>query len=164
MIGPIYQMAFVVPDLQAAIAAWTADWTAGPFYRFDHFAFEPADGQDERPLVDISIALGHSGALNIELIEVHDAPPELFGGPGLHHVARRTDDVDQAIVELAAAGAAPLLRARFAGGVDMAYVDTRQTLGCITELIACDAGIDGMLARMASDAEGWDGRDPVRRF
>ena len=164
MIGPIYQMAFVVPDLGAAIAAWTADRLAGPFYRFDHFAFEPAELQGSPPPVDISIALGHSGALNIELIELHGAPSDLFGGAGLHHIARRADDVDTACARLAAAGAPSLLRARFAGGVDMAYVDTRSTLGCITELIARDAGIDAMLARMASEAAGWDGRNPVRRF
>jgi hypothetical protein len=34
----------------------------------------------------------------------------------------------------------------------------------MTELISDDPGVDAMLAQMVSDADGWDGRNPVRRF
>ena len=83
---------------------------------------------------------------------------------GLHHFARRSSNVPGDCAALARTGSPTLFSARFAGGVAMAYVDTRAALGCMTELIADDPGIDAMLARMTDDARDWDGRDPVRRF
>lgn len=164
-LGPIYQMAFIVDDLDAAIADWVGLRAAGPFYRFDNFAFESPWCAVGHAPPDVSIALGHSGALNVELIAVHGDARTVFSGPrGLHHVARRATDVDAALAALAAAGAPTLLRASFTGGVAVGFADTRDMLGCLTELIAENAGIDAMLARMAADAAGWDGRDPIRRF
>lgn len=164
-IGPIYQIAFVVPDLDRAIADWVQGGTAGPFYRFDHFTFdEPACAPGTLP-PEISIALGNSGKLNVELIQLHSSGQTVFSGAdGLHHVARRSDDVSADCAKFLSNGAATLFSARFAGCVAMAYVDTRATLGCITELIAADPGVDAMLERMAADARDWDGQDPVRRF
>ncbi len=162
---PIYQMAFIVTDLDAAIAEWVALRGAGPFYRFDNFGFEdPVCAPGLAPPA-ISIALGQSGAVNIELIEVHAGPPSVFATPpGLHHVARRAADVDATLAMLAGTGSPTLLRAAFGHGVALGFADTRAALGCMTELIADDAGVDAMLAQMAADADGWDGRDPVRRF
>lgn len=164
-IGPIYQIAFVVTDLDRAIADWVRGGTAGPFYRFDHFVFDQPVCAPGLAPPDISIALGHSGSLNIELIQVHSAARSVFSdASGPHHVARRSDDVAADCAALLRTGAPTLFNARFAGDVAMAYVDTRATLGCMTELIAADPGIDAMLAHMASEAQGWDGRDPMRRF
>lgn len=165
LFGPIYQIAFVVADLDHAIAAWIADRCAGPFYRFDHFAFLDPWSAGGARAPDISIALGQSGDLNIELIEVHGTPPPLFAdGPGFHHVARRTEDIDRASAALLETGGELVFAAMFPPAVRMAFVDTRAAIGCRTELIAADAGIDAMLARMREEAAAWDGRDPVRRF
>ena len=164
-LGPIYQMALIVADLDTAIAAWTRGGTAGPFYRFDDFVFEEPWCAPGLALPAIGIALGQSGDLNIELIAVRPGPPSLFGGPpGLHHVARRAADVDAALAELAAGGAPTLFRARFAGGVACGFADTRSALGCLTEVVAADAGVDAMLARMRAEHDGWDGSAPERRF
>jgi hypothetical protein len=57
-----------------------------------------------------------------------------------------------------------MLRACFGHGVALGFADTRASLGCMTELISDDPGVDAMLAQMVSDADGWDGRNPVRRF
>lgn len=164
-LGPVYQIAFVVPSLDEAIPRWIHGQGAGPFYRFDHFAFEaPACAPGLVP-PDISIALGQSGDVNIELIEVHPGPPSVFTAPpGLHHVARRAIDLDAALATLAAGGAPLLMRASFVGGVGCAFADTRAMLGCLTELIAADPGVDAMLARMRADHACWDGRHPLRRF
>lgn len=162
---PIYQMAFIVADLDSAVAEWTAMRGAGPFYRFDNFGFDDPVCAPGLAPPSISIALGQSGTLNIELIEVHAGPRTLFtASPGLHHVARRAADVDETLTMLADAGSPTLLRARFGHGVALGFADTRASLGCMTELIADDPGVDAMLAQMADDADGWDGGNPVRRF
>lgn len=164
-LAPIYQMAFIVADLDAAIAEWVAMRGAGPFYRFDHFGFDDPVCAPGLVAPDISIVLGQSGALNIELIAVHGTAPTLFAGPPrLHHVARRAADVDAALAALAGGGASTLMRAQFGPGVAVGFADTCATLGCMTEFIGDDAGVDAMLAQMVADAHEWDGRDPVRRF
>jgi catechol 2,3-dioxygenase-like lactoylglutathione lyase family enzyme len=165
ILAPIYQMAFVVADLDAAIAQWVGLRGAGPFYRFDDFAFDNAVCAAGLAPPAISIALGQSGPVNIELIAVLPGPATLFTmPPGLHHVARRSADVDRTLAGLADAGAPTLLRATFGADVAVGFSDTRATLGCMTELIADDPGVDAMLAQIVADANVWDGRHPVRRF
>lgn len=158
-IGPIYQIAFTVENLADAVRDWVADGKAGPFYRFDHFPFAEPRYRGEEVAPDISIALGYSGDIFVELIEVHDARRSVFAdcpaGRHLHHVARLTSDFARE-----AAGA--VFTAKFAPDTDMAFLDTRATLGCFTELIAFDPGIDGLLTIMRDAAREWDGRDAIR--
>ena len=158
-IGPIYQVAFTVEHLDAAIRDWVADGRAGPFYRFDHFPFVQPSYRGEAIGPDISIALGYSGDVFVELIEVHDGANSVFAdclpGRHLHHVARLTTDFARE-----AAGA--VFTARFEPDTDVAFLDTRATLGCFTELIAHGPMVEGMLTLMADAARGWDGHDAVR--
>ena len=158
-IGPIYQIAFTVDDLEAAVRDWVAEGKAGPFYRFDHFPFVDPCYRGEAVGPDISIMLGYSGDVFIELIEVHDGRRSVFSdvrpGRQLHHVARLTNDFERE-----AAGA--VFTAKFAPSTGVAFLDTRATLGCFTELIAYDEGIEGLLTMMRGAAAQWDGRDAIR--
>lgn len=77
-IGSIYQICFVVPDLKAAAHDWTSSRKAGPFFLFEHFEFEYPDFKGEALAPDVSLALGYSGGLNIELIEQHDDTPSVY--------------------------------------------------------------------------------------
>lgn len=163
----LYQMAFVVEALEPAIARWVAAANAGPFFVFDPFAFEDPrlDGVPAEP--GIAIALGFSGDLFIELIEVRGRGPSVFEGtaPGaLHHVARLSADVDATLAALAAQGAPTRFRARFAPGIAMGFADTRAQLGCWSEVIEATPDVAGLLDMMRAAHRGWDGRDPVRRL
>ena len=40
ILGPVMQNAFVVPDLEGAIEHWTKVMAVGPFFVFEHIAFE----------------------------------------------------------------------------------------------------------------------------
>ena len=152
----VYQMAFLVEALEPACLRWAATTGAGPFFLFDPFAFiEPRfRGLPADP--EIAIALGFSGDLCIELIEVRGTGPSVFEGaaPGqLHHVARLSDDIDRTLAELAATGAETVFAGRFFPDTRMAFVDTRPELGCWTEVIAYNSDIEAALARLhESDA------------
>lgn len=163
----VYQMAFVVDALEPACLRWAQTTGAGPFFLFDPFAFiEPRfRGLPAEP--GIAIALGFSGDLCIELIEVRGMGPSVFEGTSagqLHHVARLSDDIDQTLAELAAAGAETVFEGRFFPDTRMAFTDTRPSLGCWTEVIAYNPDIEGALAMIAGAHAGWDGRDPCRRL
>jgi hypothetical protein len=95
--------------------------------------------------VDWDIVVGYSGGLQVELVEVRNAGPNLYrellgsDGDGFHHVGvvvkgfeRRLELARGAGLEIAQHGAI-----RFSGGgaCRFAYLDTREELGFILELI-----------------------------
>ncbi|MHA7819610.1 MAG: VOC family protein [Erythrobacter sp.] len=162
-VGPIYQMAFVVSDLDAAIDRWVSDG-AGPFWLFEDFCFaevaEPQGAASPR----FDIALGYFGNVNIELMQITEDPGGLFPASDLpqpHHVACLTSDLG---AEIARLGQPVLLRGTFPTGQPAAFVDTRAVRGIITELIQVDEMVTGMLDTMQDAAKGWDGDEPRRRF
>lgn len=163
----IYQMAFVVEALEPACLRWAQTAGAGPFFLFDPFAFIDPRYRGLPAEPGIAIALGFSGDICIELIEVRGKGPSVFDGaaPGqLHHVARLSGDIDGTLAELGANGAETVFEGRFFPDTRMAFADTRAMLGCWTEVIACNPDIEGALAMIADAHSGWDGRDPCRRL
>ena len=123
----IYQMAFLVDDLETACARWAASTGAGPFFRFDPFSFIAPRyrGQEAEP--GIAIALGFSGGLCVELMVRHGTTPSVFDGAKidqLHHVARLTDDIDATLAGYRAQDVEVPFEARF-------YPDTRMASGAI---------------------------------
>jgi hypothetical protein len=148
-IDTVYQVAFVVDDLEEAAMQWIKDGGAGPFTLFRNFQMiEPqvAPGLD---VPNISIALGFSGTTNIELIKVHGYGPSVYALPGhprtpfMHHVARP---------------------ARFEPNSALAYVDTRSRTGCITEFIQYNPQVEEILNALEAQAATWDGKNPLREF
>jgi hypothetical protein len=163
----VYQMAFVVDALEPACLRWARTAGAGPFFLFDPFAFIAPRYRGRPAEPGIAIALGFSGGVCIELIEVRGTGPSVFDGtaPGqLHHVARLADDIDATLAGLAAQGAETLFEGRFFPDTRMAFVDTRPALGCWTEVIAYNPDIEAALAMIEAAHVGWDGQDPCRRL
>src|SRR5205085_2999920 len=94
MFGPIRQIAFVVRDLEGALDYWTKTLGVGPFYVMrnmtpDDFRYRGAASPPPR----MSIALGNSGDLQVEIIEQHDDRPSAYrdfldsGREGMQHVS-----------------------------------------------------------------------------
>jgi len=92
--GEIRQIAFVVNDIDAAIAYWTKTLGIGPFYvkreiEFIDYIYRGKTCQSPT----VSIALSNSGDLQIELIQQHDDKPSIYqdfliqGREGLQHVS-----------------------------------------------------------------------------
>jgi hypothetical protein len=169
--GTIFQMAYVVPDLGAALAHWTEVMGVGPFFRFP-LPLKPAwleiDGE-RTTAFDIlgGCALAQSGGVQIELIEPgrDPSPYETFlaaGRQGLHHVGVYACDYDAEIakfrsrgIKVAMEGELPLSR--------FAYLHTDTAFpGTMLELIEPQQIMLDLFATIAEAAIGWDGSDPVR--
>jgi Glyoxalase/Bleomycin resistance protein/Dioxygenase superfamily len=165
---PIYQMAFVVDDLDRSIADWNAQTGAGPFFVIPHFSFIDARYEGVSSELDISIALGYSGEVMIELIVCHSSFPSPFSHlldvrkPALHHVARLTRDFEASIAHLVAVGANVDFTASFPPATRMAYVDTRSSMGCFTEIIEETDALLDLRAMMHASAKEWDGKEVIR--
>jgi hypothetical protein len=164
--GGFFQAAWVVDDLDGAIMTWVAQGV-GPFYVVRHAQISDYQYRGTPAELDFSVAMAQAGAIQIELIQQHDGRPSHYrdsyapGESGFHHMCRFTADIDTDIAALGAMGSAVACRAR-SGDMRFAYVDTRHTIGCMTELIEDRASIRGLFDLVARGAEDWDGRDPIR--
>lgn len=158
--GPIRQVAYIVPDLDAAIRAWRNAIGAGPFvvYRevnpFRDLVYRGEPSED----VIISIALGRSGPLQLEFIQQHNDTPSIYtealanGAGGPHHFAFITPDFDAAYAHAMQIGMEAIAETGAPGSPRMAYLGYSGIPGFIAELLeASEAsakyfdGVDRML-------------------
>jgi len=167
LIGTIYQVCFVVTDLQAAIQLWTKKLKIGPFLVFENFTFTDPEGN---PLpLNISLALAYSGDNFIELIQLNSGRPSIYdavtdAGGGFHHLAKLTNDLDASIVESEAAGHPLAFKGHFEPDARLAYVDARSTYGGYMEYVEYNETVAGLLHYMRAGAESWDGKTPTMQF
>jgi hypothetical protein len=161
----VYQFAFVVDDLETAARAW-AQLGAGPFYLFEDFEFagmlHPSGVSSPR----LSILLGYSGDVMLELMRVDEDPTGLFAGAArdtAHHVALLVDDIDR-YLDARALRPRLAMHALFPTGTPIALVDTRPQTGLFTELVTLDDAVRGMIAQMRSEAAQFDGERLLRTF
>ena len=168
--GGVVQMAYVVPDVRAAIASWVADLGVGPWFLLEHFTGVDAVYRGEPSRADVAIAMAFAGHVQIELIQPLDDAPSVYRetvearGYGFHHVGLATDDVAAAVAEREAAGATVAFRAGVPTGGTVVYLDGGPALPGFVELIEGTAGMDDMFTRYWRASVGWDGSDPVRPF
>lgn len=174
--GSVRQIAFVVHSLDRALAYWTQTLGVGPFFVQRETApenFRYRGNPSPPPL--LSIALGSSGGLQVELIEQLDQRPSAYkefldvGREGFHHVCSwlTRAEYDVTIARLGSYGATVAHEGTIgSGGVRFAY-------------IATDVGPDGLMYEIADvmdspaypalqallDAgRAWDGREPIREI
>ena len=99
---PLVQIGFVVRDLAASMAAYERLY--GPWQRFDG-SVPQASYRGRSADVHLDIAIGHSGTLEIELIQwlSGDSPHREFierGREGMHHLQYRVPDAGTTIAAL----------------------------------------------------------------
>ncbi len=122
---PIDQVGFVVHDLDAAIARYGPLF--GPFHRIDG-SVQGCDFRGRTADVELDIAFGRSGTLEIEFIQWRggDSPHAEFtrqGREGMHHLRFRVEDVDAWIAKAGAIGYRPIWYKRFSPEITFAYLE-----------------------------------------
>ncbi|MCW8132562.1 MAG: VOC family protein [Planctomycetota bacterium] len=128
-----------LPLAHLAVAVERLD-AAAPVYRALGFAISEAETIAREK---VCARVASKGALHIELLEpapAGEGPIAKFlakRGPGLHHVALRTADLDGDLARLSAAGVAPLkgYPALGLGGSKVAFLDPKTTGGVLFELV-----------------------------
>ena len=81
MTQPLYtvrQLAYVVTDMDAALKYWVDVLKVGPFFVYEHCPLENQRYLGQPSNVDVTLALGNSGDLQIELIFQHDQTPSVY--------------------------------------------------------------------------------------
>lgn len=175
--GEIRQIAFVVEDIDQAVAYWAGTPGIGPFFVKRRIAFSGYVYRGKRlASPTVSIALANSRCVQVELIQQHDEVPSIYREfldarrTGLQHVSawftRAGFDERKALLlaggmELAQECTIP------ASGVRLAYFATdteagKKAGGLVYEI--ADLLEPGQIERVRGIAEAaaaWDGRQAV---
>jgi catechol 2,3-dioxygenase-like lactoylglutathione lyase family enzyme len=149
--GRIDQVAYVVPDLEAAMDAYAAQMGL----RFGVFEVDETSssfsGSSSRFRIRIAVAL--AGLVSIELIQPVSGDTiysrQLAGaGPGIHHIGVYVDDLAKASQSLAASGYRCLLDGQIRGLGEFAYFEAPD-LHCTVEILRLSFSFPAFLVRRA---------------
>jgi catechol 2,3-dioxygenase-like lactoylglutathione lyase family enzyme len=169
--GEIRQVAYLVPDIEAAMDYWSRVLGVGPWYynpkvpirnyRYRGQSYEPHN----------SVALANAGALQIELLQTRNDVPSMYrdflraGHQGVQHVAYWTESFDADLARAEAAGFTVCMGGEVGENGRFVYFENRSSLPGTTIELSEVAGPKGRLFKMIREgAVGWDGSDPVRAF
>ncbi len=165
----VRQLAYVVRDLDAALHYWTQELKVGPFFLFEHCPLLDQRFHGQPSNVDVSLAIGNSGDLQIELIFQHNDAPSVYkefldaGRVGVHHFGIMPVDYAAACARYRELGFAAAFECTV-GGAPLTYFDTVAQIGHYTELWDNSAVFKDLFLMVEDAAKGWDGQEPVRRL
>ncbi|WP_144096529.1 VOC family protein [Croceicoccus sediminis] len=166
--GTTFQVAYVVPDIDAAIEHWTTKMGVGPFFEFplplpfEHVAVRDETVPNDHPIFG-GIAVTYSGDTMIELIQPGSAPSTYrefleSGQSGIHHFGTFVEDYDAVMADVRARGVPVLLEgslpiSRFA------YLDTAVPgLSPIIEIIEPHPPMFEAFDMIRAGVRDWDGK------
>lgn len=158
-----FQAAWVVGDMEKAIRNWVKAGV-GPFIWAPHVKLDEYVYHGHAHQIDYSVAIAQSSSMQIELICQHDDRPSHYrdvfapGEAGMHHLCRFTDGFDLDLAHFGAEAVKIAAQGR-AGDARFAYLDTRATIGCMTEIIEETGTIRGLFDLVRDAATSWDGRE-----
>lgn len=165
----LVQHAWFVRDLDAALAIWL-ERGAGPFRVARHMLID-TEYRGHPSRLELSVAWGQFDGMQVECIQQHNDAPSAFrdsypdgpppGTGGIHHFGMINSDYDKALAGCQALGYEPATAGNF-DGTRFAHVDTRETLGFMTELTEATDAILNFYRDIEDSAKGWDGKDPLR--
>ena len=167
---PVRQLAYFVPDIEAAARAHSAAFGSGPFFTLRHIPLTASIHRGVDQPFDHSSAYGQWGDVMVEFLQQHNDDPsachDLFpagsGQFGLHHTAVWVADLQREIGRFESNGMPMAQLSTTAFGTEFAFVDASQSLGHMIELYEGNESLRGFYAMVRDAAENWDGSDQIR--
>jgi len=169
-VGGVIQSAYVVEDIYRSMGDFTARLGVGPWFVSD--PFKPPEGlhRGEPTKFTITLAIGFSGQLMIELIQQHDDHPSVYmemvntKGYGFHHWAIASDAFEADVDRYKQAGYVIAFSDRSPRGMRVAYMDKPGELPGMIEIVEMTEAAEAAYTRCFQAARDWDGADPFRTF
>ncbi len=160
----VFQNAFIVNDIEAAVARWVRTMGVGPWVMLENISMANAVYKGKPTTMKLHAALAASGGIQMELIQpLHDHPSvyrDYFptGKEGFHHIGVLTDDVPRDVEMYGKLGHEVIASGGNPDQTHIAYVDTWNTGHCIVELIHADDAYLKMSRMLEDAARTWDGK------
>jgi catechol 2,3-dioxygenase-like lactoylglutathione lyase family enzyme len=172
--GAIRQLGIVAHDADAAMHYWTETLGVGPFFvlrsiQFAEFYYRGCPSASPT----VTLCFAQSGALQIEIIQQHDAAPSAYrdflatGREGPQHVAAwfaGRADYNKAYHRLSTQGLNVVHQGKGAGA-DFCFAYFSRGEGLYPQIEISEAlqpAQTGFIARVSQAAQDWDGSHPVR--
>ncbi|HYP84367.1 VOC family protein [Variovorax sp.] len=169
--GEIRQVAYIVPDIEAAMDHWSRVLGVGPWYYNPRVPIRNYTYRGERYEPHNSVALANAGGLQIELVQTRNDVPSMYrdflraGHAGVQHVAYWTEHFDADLARAQAAGFNVCMGGEVGANGRFVYFEDSGALPGTTIELSEVAGPKGKLFRLIREAAAnWDGKDPVRPF
>lgn len=169
--GPVVQVAYLVPDIDAAMEHWLRHAGLGPWTNYRNI--ELATRFDERDFtLRIHEALAYQGSLQIQLVQsLNEANvPTPYSDwvranrYGVHHVAYLTDRADDDVERARKQGFERVCAMRDKHGFRYYYLQSTAMPEVWIEFLESSAMLRDIFAQGIDQAASWDGRDPIRRI
>ncbi len=142
---PVYQLGFVVSDIEKTCKHYEAVFGTGPFSEVIDVDMDGAILRGKPVNTKIKVAFVQSGDVQIELIqpvEGENLYTEFLEtkGDGIHHLGYQVDDMEAMKAEFVRRGGEPVF-SRDMGVMEFAYFDTSELGGLMIEFLRFkDAG------------------------
>lgn len=164
------QFAYVVRNLDEAVARWTRATGAGPFFLTDHRMMQDPIYRGGPSQGEYRSAMGYCGNIQIELVEATSDAPSIYNevldtqGEVFHHFMPVIDDFDTALQSYQDLGCEVAFSATVPGVGRVAFLDGRAVLGSFIELLENSETTRMIQGYMHQCAADWDGQDLLRSF
>ncbi len=164
----VVQVAYHVPDIEAAALAMAKQTGAGPFFISRNIQLAQSEHRGEACPFVHSSAYGQWGSVMIEFVQQDSPGPSPFRDlfqaheRGLHHMAVMTFDLNASYQHFEDHGMPRATRAVTHSGVEFAFLDALETLGHFIEIYEASPQLLGFYERVRAAAVGWQGEAPIR--
>lgn len=170
-LGEIRQVAYIVPDIEAAMKHWSEVMGVGPWFYNPRVPIRNYHYRGQQYEPHNSVALANAGSLQIELLQTRNDVPSMYrdfrlaGYQGVQHVAYWTENFDADLARAEAAGFKVCMGGEVGENGRFVYFEDTSGLPGTTIELSEVAGPKGRMFTMIREAsQNWDGRDPVRAF
>lgn len=156
----VRQLGYYVEDIDTTANQMAKLFGAGPFIDTGESSPEVCIFRGKESDLTTRVAMGQFADLQIELIQVTSEGENVYSEMshyGLHHLCIWSDDVEKSIQEFLDAGFDLAMRLTSVG-IEVAYFDCRDSLGCYIEIAAPQEDLYEGIAGMTED---WDGKEAV---
>lgn len=168
---PTVQIAYAVPDAQAAARRHSAIYGSGPYFYTNLIPLSFALWRGEETVFNHGGAFGQWGNIMVEFMEPHDLHDAHVMGldsrptsPVLHHQAFSVEKAPELVAELGRQGCELALHAMLDSNIEAFMVDARSECGHFIELFEPSPLTVQFYDSVKGASVGWDGSDLIRTF
>ncbi len=165
--GAVFQYAYTVENIEQAMKDYGALLKIGPWFVLGPFKPSAARYRGQPTKLELTLAMGFSGHVMIELIQQLNDVPSVFKetiakrGYGFHHYAITSVNFDADLDQYRSRG----FEVVFSDQLEdcrIVYLDTTAVLPGMLEIVELTPTQAANFTRMYLASASWDGSDPVR--
>ena len=151
--GTLFQIGYVVPNLDAALAHLNTKLGAPRFMVLREIIVENGWFRGSEAPINHSMAFGYVATCNSKLSSPSPGRARIpnsstgFPAGGVQHLGYSVEDYAGATADLLARGYRPVQRGTF-GDTKFGYFETSDDPGTVTEIVYLDANVRGMFANI----------------